>query len=131
MPHETDVLILLDALHRRGHALCLPETTRPGLPLMFREWKPGAEMVRGRYNTMHPTGREMAPDFLLIPLLAFDRHGHRLGYGGGYYDRSLAALPGAFRLGCAFAVQEVAEVPVEATDLRLHAVATELCVKTF
>jgi 5-formyltetrahydrofolate cyclo-ligase len=125
MPHEIDILPLLLTLHARGHALCLPETTRPGDALIFRAWKPGAKMVQGRYNTQHPEGAEMTPDFLLIPLLAFDESGHRLGYGGGYYDRTLARRPSAFRLGCAFAAQQVAQVPHEDTDLPLHAAATE------
>ena len=80
---------------------------------------------------MHPTGEIVRPDFLLVPLLAFDDAGNRLGYGGGYYDRSLATLPHAFRLGCAFSAQHFAEVPTEPTDLRLHAVATELGVRRF
>jgi 5-formyltetrahydrofolate cyclo-ligase len=113
-------------LHERGHALCLPETTKPGTALIFRAWAPGTEMVRGRYNTFHPMGAEMVPDFLLIPLLAFDHFGHRLGYGGGYYDRTLAVLPSAFRLGCAFAAQQVVDLPGEQTDLPLNAIATEL-----
>jgi 5-formyltetrahydrofolate cyclo-ligase len=125
MPHEIDILPLLHALQARMHAICLPETTRPGSALIFRAWTPGATMIRGRYNTFHPEGAEIIPDVLLIPLLAFDRHGHRLGYGGGYYDRTLAALPCAFRLGCAYAAQEVAEVPLEDTDLPMHAIATE------
>ncbi len=125
MPHEIDILPLLHGLHERGHVICLPETTKPGSPLLFRAWTPGAEMVRGRYNTSHPTGPALIPDVLLIPLLAFDPHGHRLGYGGGYYDRTLAELPHAFRLGCAFAAQAVAAVPRETTDLPLHAIATE------
>jgi 5-formyltetrahydrofolate cyclo-ligase len=125
MPHEIDILPLLHGLHARGHALCLPETTKPGSALIFREWAPGDKMVRGRYNTFHPLGASVNPDFILLPLLAFDIFGHRLGYGGGYYDRTLAVLPYAFRLGCAFAAQCVTALPVEATDLPLHAIVTE------
>ena len=65
------------------------------------------------------------PDFLLVPLLAFDRSGRRLGYGGGFYDRTLAAMPRAGLLGCAYACQEMAEVPAGPGDVRLPAVATE------
>jgi 5-formyltetrahydrofolate cyclo-ligase len=125
MPHEIDIRPLLHGLHSRGHALCLPETTSPGSPLIFRAWVPGAKMLRGRYNTYHPSGSETAPDFILLPLLAFDLFGHRLGYGGGYYDRTLALQPNAFRLGCAFAAQQVADIPHGHTDLPLHAIATE------
>jgi 5-formyltetrahydrofolate cyclo-ligase len=67
----------------------------------------------------------LAPDFLLVPLLAFDRAGRRLGYGAGYYDRTLAALPGRPAIGCAYAVQEVEAVPAGPQDARLDAVATE------
>jgi 5-formyltetrahydrofolate cyclo-ligase len=130
MPHEIDIRPLLYGLFERGHALCLPETTKPGSPLIFRNWVPGAEMVQGRYNTLHPMGAAMVPDFLLIPLLAFDLFGHRLGYGGGYYDRTLAALPNAFRMGCAFAAQQLAELPSTATDLPMHAIATETGLAT-
>ena len=125
MAHEIDIRPLLHILHERGHALCLPETTKPGQALVFRAWAPGAAMVQGRYNTLHPEGPEMTPDFLLIPLLAFDSMGNRLGYGGGYYDRTLARLPHAFRLGCAFAAQRIKIVPHEDTDLCLQAIATE------
>ena len=65
------------------------------------------------------------PDCLLVPLVGFDGEGYRLGYGGGYYDRTLAALPGAVAVGCAYAAQEVAEVPAGPDDVRLVRVATE------
>lgn len=125
MPHEIDVRPLLEILAARGQTLCLPETTAPGTPLRFRAFAPGARMVRGRYNTRHPEGAVLTPDVLLIPLLAFDAQGHRLGYGGGYYDRTLNRLPRALRLGCAFAAQQVAAVPHAAHDLPMHAIATE------
>jgi 5-formyltetrahydrofolate cyclo-ligase len=131
MAHEIDILPLLNALAGAGHEICLPETPKMGLPLIFRKWQPGEALVEGRFGTMHPLGKVSQPDFVLVPLLAFDARGNRLGYGGGYYDRTLAGLPDAFRLGCAFAAQEFSEVPVEATDLRLHAVATELGVRRF
>ncbi|HTJ90495.1 MAG TPA: 5-formyltetrahydrofolate cyclo-ligase [Acidocella sp.] len=131
MAHEIDIRILLEALAARGQRLCLPETPRLGQPLLFRAWRPGDTLVPGRFGTMHPSGEIVRPDFLLVPLLAFDAAGNRLGYGGGYYDRSLAALPHAFRLGCAFSAQFFEHVPTEPTDLRLNAVATELSVTRF
>jgi 5-formyltetrahydrofolate cyclo-ligase len=73
----------------------------------------------------------MVPDFLLIPLLAFDSGGRRLGYGGGFYDRTLAALPRRFRLGCGFAAQQVDAVPIGPYDMMLDAVATEQGIMRF
>jgi 5-formyltetrahydrofolate cyclo-ligase len=123
--NEIDPRPLLAALAARGHRLVLPETPPKGAALIFRRWTPGDPLVRGRFGTLHPAGEELRPDYLLVPLLAFDRAGHRLGYGGGYYDRTLAALPAAFRLGIAFAAQEMQALPAEPHDIRLHAVATE------
>ena len=122
---EIDIRPLLIALHDRGHPVTLPVTARRGEPLTFRRWRPGDALVPERFGTMRPVGDIMVPDMLLIPLLAFDASGGRLGYGGGFYDRTLAALPGRFRLGCAFAAQQVDEVPVGPYDIRLDAVATE------
>ena len=82
-------------------------------------------MVAERFGTMRPTGEERSPDFLLVPLLAFDRQGGRLGYGAGYYDRTLPLLAARFSLGCAFAEQEASVVPMGPGDVRLDAVATE------
>jgi 5-formyltetrahydrofolate cyclo-ligase len=122
---EIDIRPLLVALHTRGHSIVLPVTPKRGLPLSFRVWRPGDQLVAERFGTMRPVGEERSPDFLLVPLLAFDRHGGRLGYGAGYYDRTLPLLAPRFALGCAFAGQEVPEVPMGPRDIRLDAVATE------
>jgi 5-formyltetrahydrofolate cyclo-ligase len=129
MGSEIDVRPLLLALAARGHRLVLPEVTPKGQALIFRDWQPGAALVPGRWGTAHPQGPVRVPDILLVPLLAFDRARNRLGYGGGYYDRTLAALPGALALGCAFAGQEVASVPVGPYDRALDAVATEAGIR--
>ena len=122
---EIDVRPLLHALHDRGHRVALPVTPRRGEALSFRAWQPGDVLVAERFGTMRPVGEILTPDTLLIPLLAFDAGGGRLGYGGGFYDRTLAGLPGRFRLGCGFAAQQVDAVPVGPYDMRLDAVATE------
>ena len=123
--NEIDIRPLLHALHDRGNLVALPVTPRRGEALTFRGWQPGDVLLPERFGTMRPVGEVATPDTLLIPLLAFDAAGGRLGYGGGFYDRTLAGLPGRFRLGCGFAAQQVDAVPVAPYDIRLDAVATE------
>jgi 5-formyltetrahydrofolate cyclo-ligase len=98
-------------------------------PLKFRVWRPGCAMVTGPFGVPVPvTDEEMVPDVLIVPLAAFDRRGYRLGYGGGFYDRTLALLRSRAEVhaaGFAYAVQEETRLPVEATDLPLDAVVTE------
>jgi 5-formyltetrahydrofolate cyclo-ligase len=127
MGPEIDIRPLLLALHARGHRIALPVTPKRGNPLRFRQWQPGDTLARGPLGTSQPepSARELTPDWLLVPLLAFDRAGRRLGYGGGYYDRTLDALPGATAIGTAYACQEVDEVPAGVDDAPLAAIATE------
>ena len=125
MAGEIDIRPLLHALDAGGHAVLLPQTPPRGQPLVFRRWTPDTPMIRERFGTLRPDGPLAEPDILLVPLLAFDRTGNRLGYGGGYYDRTLAALPGRPAIGCAFAAQELDAVPTDEYDARLSAVATE------
>ena len=122
---EIDIRPLLLVLAGRGHVVALPATPPRGQPLVFHRWRPGARMVPERFGTHRPEDDPVLPDVLLVPMLAFDRAGRRLGYGGGYYDRTLAGLPGRRTIGCAFSAQEVEAVPVEAHDWHLDAVATE------
>lgn len=126
MGSEIDTRPLLQALHGRGHPIVLPVTPPRGEPLRFRRWTPGTAMVRGPMGTQHPaTAAFETPDWLIVPLLAFDRSGARLGYGGGYYDRTLALLRGATAIGVAYAAQEISKVPTGPHDVPLHAIATE------
>ena len=125
IPGEMDLRPLLHALAERGHRIVLPETPPRGEPLSFRIWYPGCPMVRESSGTFRSTGERATPDMLFVPLLAFDRTGARLGYGGGYYDRTLAGLPDALAVGFGYAAQEVSRVPVAAHDCRLPFVATE------
>ncbi|MGG5821679.1 5-formyltetrahydrofolate cyclo-ligase [Falsiroseomonas sp. HW251] len=126
MGREIDIRPLLHALHERGHPIALPVTPKRGQPLHFRRWLPGDELARGPVGTSQPKpdAEELTPTYLLVPLLAFDRRGHRLGYGAGYYDRTLAALPGATAIGVAYAAQELDEVPAGPDDVPLSAIAT-------
>ena len=122
---EPLMLALLDA----GCRLCVPVIEGRGLPLRFRAWSPGARMQPGPFGAPVPAeGDWLEPDLLIVPLLAFDRAGRRLGYGGGFYDRTLARLRagGTVRaIGLGYAAQEVDEVPADETDQLLDAIVTE------
>ncbi|GBQ83030.1 5-formyltetrahydrofolate cyclo-ligase [Asaia krungthepensis] len=124
LPGEPDLRPLCHALFAAGRDVFLPETTPRGSALLFRRWTPTCAMLTGRFGTMHPDGVIGRPDVLLVPLLAFDRSFNRLGYGGGYYDRTLAAL-GCRGIGFAFAWQEVAHVPIGPYDAPLDRIVTE------
>ncbi len=125
LPGEPDLRPLSATLHDRGCVVVLPETPRAGQVLTFRCWHPGCAMLRGRFGTRHPDGGAAIPSVVLVPLLAFDSAGYRLGYGGGYYDRTLAALPGCVSVGFGLAWQEVGEVPRERHDRQLDMIITE------
>ncbi|MEI9888639.1 MAG: 5-formyltetrahydrofolate cyclo-ligase [Rhizomicrobium sp.] len=131
---EADPRALMAALAARGHKLALP-CVESGKPLVFRAWKMGHAMRAnaGAFGIAEPLAEApaVAPTLVLVPLLAFDAAGHRLGYGGGYYDRTLAALEGARAIGIAYAGQEVAALPREPHDHPLEAVLTENGLRRF
>jgi len=126
---EIDPSPLMEALHIAGHRLCVPEIQGRGLALRFREWRPGIEMIEGAFGALVPaSGDWLEPQLLIAPLLAFDAAGWRLGYGGGFYDRSLEGLRAKRRtlaVGFAYSAQQVAAVPRESTDQPLDAIVTE------
>jgi 5-formyltetrahydrofolate cyclo-ligase len=131
MDAELDVRPLLAALHDRGHDCCLPVVTGRDRPLLFRAWSPGGRLVPAAFGTMVPAddAPEIVPRVVLAPLLAFDDRGYRLGWGGGHYDRTLAALrAGAapvLAVGVGFAAQRIGRVPAGPHDQRLDWVVTE------
>ncbi len=123
---ELDIMPLMRALHGRGYALSVPVIIGKAMPLKFKAWTPESRMVSGPFGALVPeTGDWLRPDLLLCPMLAFDGSGQRMGYGGGFYDRSLAALWPVRALGFAYAAQQVQYLPHEATDMPLEGVATE------
>lgn len=124
---EADPRPLMGALAARGHPLCLPVVAGRGRALVFRAWTPGDALETGAFDTRVPAAcaPERAPRALLVPLLAADRAGFRLGYGGGYYDRTLAALDGALAVGVAFHDQLRDSVPRGRHDRPLDWLATE------
>ena len=126
---EANIMELLRALHAAGHQLALPVIIEKGKPLEFRSWSPGDRLEVTQWGIREPAGDAavVAPDIVLSPLLAFDAAGYRLGYGGGFYDRSLAEL-GAQKqvvsIGIAFDEQRVDAVPRDAYDQRLDWILT-------
>ncbi len=129
MRGEIDPAPVMEALHLGGVQVCVPVIVGMGVPLRFREWTPQAEMIPGTFGARVPAqGDWLRPDAVIAPLVAFDAELNRLGYGGGFYDRTLAALreDGPVRaIGFAWAAQEVDAVPTEPTDVPLDAVVTE------
>lgn len=124
LAEEVDLRPLCHALSEAGRQVLLPETTPKGSPLIFRRWTPASPMIVGRFGTSHPEGDVDVPDLVLVPFLAFDRFGYRLGYGGGYYDRTLAAL-NVPAIGFGFAGQQIDAVPTGPYDIPLKMIVTE------
>src|SRR5258708_7649400 len=130
MGEEIDVRPLLAALDRRGHPIGLPVVTGKGEPLQFRRWRPGAALIKAGFglSVPPPEAEEVVPGLLLVPLLAFDRNGYRLGYGGGYYDRTLAGLrrrQPVTAIGVGYAGQELDSVLHGSHDERLDWIMSE------
>lgn len=130
---ELDPRGILHDLQSAGITVALPISGERGQALTFRRWSPGSAMVTGRYGIAEPAAENplLLPTVVLVPLLAFDRKGGRLGYGAGYYDRTLEALRAqagersVLAIGLAFAVQELAVVPVGGHDQPLDRIVTE------
>jgi 5-formyltetrahydrofolate cyclo-ligase len=131
-PLESEIspLPLLRRLADAGASLALPVVAGRGQPLVMRAWSFGAPLVSGVWDIREPPADapEVFPDILIVPLLAFDRRGHRIGYGAGYYDMTigrLRAMKPITAIGIAFAAQEIAAVPATSRDARLDVVLTE------
>jgi 5-formyltetrahydrofolate cyclo-ligase len=128
MPIRTEIDPLPAMAAHRG-PVGVPVIEGKGLPLRFRAWSPAARLVEGTFGALIPeAGDWVVPEVLIVPLLAFDRRGYRLGYGGGFYDRTLQELRArgpVLAIGFAWAAQEVPALPVEPTDQRLDLIVTE------
>ena len=127
---EISPLPLLRRLADAGAQLALPVVVGRGQPLIMRAWSFGAPLNSGVWGIREPPAdaRQVFPDILIVPLLAFDRTGHRIGYGAGYYDMTIArlrAMKQVVAIGIAFAAQEIAAVPATPRDARLDLVLTE------
>jgi len=130
---EADPRALMAVLAARGHALALPRIETKGAVLSFRRWRESDALVDNHHGIAEPRAEaeRVVPDAVLVPLLAFDASGHRLGYGGGYYDRTLAALKDILSVGIAYAGQEIPELPRVAHDRPLDAILTEAGYRVF
>jgi len=130
MKTELSLLPLMRALEKNGAQIALPRIAGRGHPLSMRAWKFGDPLVPGQWGIREPApeAKEIDPDILLVPFAAFDRHGYRVGYGAGYYDRTIAGLKARKKIvtiGFGLEAQEVDACPVEAHDEKLDFLMTE------
>lgn len=109
-----------------GGCVALPVATAHGVPLKFREWRPGAPMARGLWKIPHPAeGKEVQPQIVLAPLVGFDRQGFRLGYGGGFFDRTLAVLrPRPLVVGVGYAATAIETIYPQPHDIGMDWIVT-------
>ncbi|AWN40422.1 5-formyltetrahydrofolate cyclo-ligase [Methylobacterium durans] len=124
---EYDPRGVMAALREQGARLALPVIVAKGEPLVFREWSPGSLMVQGIWNIPTPeAGDPVQPDLLVVPLVGFDGQGYRLGYGGGFYDRTIAAMPARPRtIGVGFSLGRLETIYPQPHDIALDRVITE------
>ncbi len=124
---ELDTRPLMRDLSRAGYICALPVAGCRSQPLTFRPWDIGDPLIEGPHGTRQPdeSAPDVTPDALLLPLLAFDENGNRLGWGGGYYDRTLAFFSEAQAFGFAYAGQMVDHVPHDRHDVPLKVIITE------
>jgi 5-formyltetrahydrofolate cyclo-ligase len=132
MPLQSEInpIPLMQKLAAGGARLALPAVAGRGKPLVMRAFAFGDNLTRGVWGIREPAADapQILPDLLLVPLLAFDRSGHRIGYGAGYYDLTINALraqKSVLAVGLAFAAQEFAQLPATVRDARLDLVLTE------
>jgi 5-formyltetrahydrofolate cyclo-ligase len=134
MPMRSEIDPLPAMAAHRG-VVGVPVIPGPAMALRFREWTPGCALMAGQFGALIPAeGAWVEPAVLIVPMLAFDARGYRLGYGGGFYDRTLEGLRArrpTLAVGFAFAAQEVDEVPIDAYDQQLDVVVTEEGVREF
>ncbi len=124
---EFDARPVLTALRERGTRLALPVVVEKAQPLQFREWRPGIAMTRGVWDIPIPAeGEAVHPDVLIAPLVGYDPAGYRLGYGGGFYDRTIAAMPVRPRvIGVGFALARLDTIHPQPHDVPMDVIVTE------
>ena len=128
---EMDVMPLLKGLIGLGHHAALPCVGEKDTALTFHAWDPTTPMREGAFGIPCPDSAAVTPDIVLVPMLGFDGEGHRLGYGAGFYDRTLAAMTGAMAVGIAYEAQKLERLPAESYDVAMHMIITEKQAYTF
>lgn len=136
MPIRTEISPLAAMAEAAAYGpVGVPVIRGEGQPLWFSKWEPECALIDGPFGAQVPAlGEEMVPEIVVVPLVAFDRNGGRLGYGGGFYDRTLEGLRArgpVLAIGFAFSAQEADDLPLEATDQQLDMIVTERDVLTF
>ncbi|SEO91944.1 5,10-methenyltetrahydrofolate synthetase [Salinihabitans flavidus] len=129
---EPDLRPWLGALHARGARIALPVVERRATPLVFRAWAPGETMIRGHWNipVPAPEAKALVPEIVLAPLVGWDDSGYRLGYGGGYFDRTLAVLdPRPLVIGVGVQAARLATIYPQPHDIPMAAIVTEAGVQ--
>ena len=129
-PMRTEIDPLPALAEAAAHGLVgMPVIKSAATPLDFREWTPECAMIEGTFGAYIPqSGEWIEPEILIVPLVAFDRQGGRLGYGGGFYDRTIErmrARRATMAIGFAFEAQELTDLPLEPTDQPLDLIVTE------
>ena len=129
--HEVNTLPLLGKLFSLGCKICMPTTPTNNKPLKFKDWHPKLVLQKGRFGILEPpkSSKTIQPDLLLVPLLAYDKSGNRLGYGGGFYDRTLKELlivnKHTVSIGLAFEIQKCNKLPKNNFDIPLNSLLNE------
>jgi 5-formyltetrahydrofolate cyclo-ligase len=131
MPIRTEIspLAAMNKLSNSGKSICVPVVQSAGEPLLFKEWTPNSNMLVGPFGAEIPEhGEFLEPEVLIVPLVAFDRKGARVGYGGGFYDRYISTIMNdkkIIKIGLGFSFQKIDKVPINKYDKKLDYIITE------
>ena len=125
---EVNLIDFVNHMHKNQQKILLPEINKINSPLLFKEWKADDRLISGKYDIMIPSIKNYAtPKILIVPMLAFDKNKDRLGYGGGYYDRTISFLEKnskILKFGVAFDEQEIKKVPTKSFDKKMDLILT-------
>lgn len=132
--NELDCLVLLKKLHQYGHSICLPIVKAQNKPMIFKQWQRGEKLIDGAYNIKIPSKNApiIKPDIIIMPLVAYDKNGNRLGYGKGYYDRTIVKMDKRpILIGYGYKMQQVEHIEHQSHDVPLDYIVNEKQVRRF